>query len=55
MVLVSHSLATIQDLAKDVLWLHNGKLIKRGNPDEVCAAYMEYLKVGSSAAVLEDI
>lgn len=54
MVLVSHALATIQDLSDEVLWLHKGKLIRRGDPKEVCNAYLEFLKVGDDKIIMED-
>ena len=38
-VLVSHDLATVAELADRVLWLENGKLKKIGDPKEVIAAY----------------
>jgi ABC-type polysaccharide/polyol phosphate transport system ATPase subunit len=38
-VLVSHDLTTVAELADQVLWLENGKLKKIGDPKEVIAAY----------------
>ena len=38
-ILVSHDLATVAELADRVLWLENGKLKKIGDPKEVIAAY----------------
>jgi len=54
MLLVSHALSTIQELSDEVIWLHKGRLIKRGDPAEVCDAYLEFLKVGDEAIVMED-
>lgn len=54
MLLVSHALSTIQELSDEVIWLHKGRLIKRGDPEEVCNAYLEFLKVGDDAIVMED-
>lgn len=34
-VIVSHSLDTIADLCDKVMWMHEGKLIEIGTPDEV--------------------
>jgi len=39
-VLVSHDLATVSELANRVIWLENGKLKKNGDPKEVIAAYL---------------
>ena len=55
LVLVSHGLATIREVCNEVAWLHKGKLIQRGEPNEVVEAYEKFLKVGRSAAIDEDI
>ncbi len=54
MLLVSHALQTIQDLSDEVIWLHKGRLIKRGDPKEICDAYMNFLKVGDDKIIMED-
>ncbi|AQP45940.1 ABC transporter ATP-binding protein [Tessaracoccus flavus] len=54
MLLVSHALGTIQELSDEVIWLHKGRLIKRGEPKEICDAYLEFLKVGDDSIVMED-
>ncbi|MGO1385927.1 MAG: ABC transporter ATP-binding protein [Arachnia sp.] len=54
MLLVSHALATIQDLSDEVIWLHKGRLIKRGDPKQICDAYLEFLKVGDEKMIMED-
>ena len=38
-ILVSHDLETVEEVADRVLWLENGKLKKVGDPKEVIAAY----------------
>jgi ABC-type polysaccharide/polyol phosphate transport system ATPase subunit len=53
--LVSHSLASIKELCNDAIWLHKGRLMMRGTPDEVTEAYTKFVNVGSSAVVLEDL
>ncbi len=55
MLLVSHALGTIQNLSDEVIWLHKGRLIKRGDPKLVCDAYLEFLKVGDESIVMEDV
>jgi ABC-type polysaccharide/polyol phosphate transport system ATPase subunit len=55
MFLVSHSLSSVKELCNDCIWLHKGKLMMRGKPDEVVAAYQEFVNVGTSAVVLEDL
>ena len=55
MLLVSHALGTIKDMCSEAIWLHNGRLIQRGEPDDVVAAYARFLEVGEDALTLEDI
>jgi ABC-type polysaccharide/polyol phosphate transport system ATPase subunit len=55
MFLVSHSLASITELCNDVLWLHKGEVMRRGKPEEVVEEYKEFVHVGSSAVILEDL
>lgn len=54
MVVVSHALGTIKELCDEVIWMHQGRLIRRGGPEEIISAYTEFLKVGETALVLED-
>jgi ABC-type polysaccharide/polyol phosphate transport system ATPase subunit len=55
MFLVSHAMSSVKDLCNDCIWLDHGKLMMRGTPDEVIAAYTEFLQVSAkSAATLED-
>jgi len=55
LILVSHAMATLEDVCNDVAWLHKGKLVQRGDPKTVIAAYREFLQVGKSAAIDEDV
>jgi len=55
LILVSHALGTVRDICNEVAWLHKGKLIQRGKPDEVVDAYASFLQVGKSAAINEDV
>nr|WP_199701793.1 ABC transporter ATP-binding protein [Jiangella rhizosphaerae] len=55
MFLVSHAMSSVKDLCNDALWMHKGKLMMRGNPDEVIAAYNKFLQVGEDAFSLEDL
>ena len=38
---VSHSLESIKDLCTKVIWLDHGKIVKIGEPKEVCKEYYE--------------
>lgn len=54
LILVSHAMATLRDVCNDVVWIHKGKVIQRGEPNVVIDAYQEFLKVGKSAVIDED-
>ncbi len=43
-VIVSHSIATLQELCTTVIWLHDSEIRMIGNPDEVLKAYKEFMK-----------
>jgi ABC-type polysaccharide/polyol phosphate transport system ATPase subunit len=55
MFLVSHALGSVKEMCNDALWLHKGKIMMRGKPDDVIAAYNKFLKVGEDAFTLEDL
>jgi len=55
MLLVSHALGTIKTMCSEAIWLHKGQLIKRGSPDEIVAAYTNFLEVGETALTMEDV
>jgi ABC-type polysaccharide/polyol phosphate transport system ATPase subunit len=54
-VIVSHALATIEELCDRAVWLHRGELIESGEPKHVIAAYRQFLHLGESAITLEDV
>jgi ABC-type polysaccharide/polyol phosphate transport system ATPase subunit len=54
MLLVSHALGTIEELCDEAIWLHKGKLVRRGDPRELIDAYMKFLRVGDDAITRED-
>jgi ABC-type polysaccharide/polyol phosphate transport system ATPase subunit len=55
LILVSHAMQTLRDTCNDVVWLHKGKLVQRGEPNEVIEAYQKFLHLGKSAAIDEDV
>jgi ABC-type polysaccharide/polyol phosphate transport system ATPase subunit len=55
LILVSHAMQTLRETCNDVAWLHKGKLIQRGEPNAVIDAYQEFLHLGKSAAIDEDV
>jgi teichoic acid transport system ATP-binding protein len=56
-VLVSHGLETVREMANHCLWLDRGELKGSGDPDEVIDAYLEaqHVKKTEGSAVKEDI
>ncbi len=53
--LVSHGLASIKELCTEAIWLHKGKMVMQGPPDDVIAGYTEFLEVGEDAITMEDV
>jgi teichoic acid transport system ATP-binding protein len=55
MFLVSHGLGSIKEMCNEAIWLDRGKLMMRGEPEEVVNAYIKFVKVKKSASNLEDM
>ena len=54
-VLVSHALGTIQELADHAIWMDKGQLRMWDEPEPVIDAYTEFLEVKQDAVTLEDV
>jgi ABC-type polysaccharide/polyol phosphate transport system ATPase subunit len=54
-VLVSHSLGAIADLANEAIWLHKGELKLQGEPQAVIDSYAEFLGVKEDAVTMDDV
>jgi teichoic acid transport system ATP-binding protein len=44
-VVVTHTLSFVRSIATTALWLHQGKVVEFGDPDDVVAAYMRYCRI----------
>ncbi len=55
MFLVSHALGSVRELCNDAIWLHKGKLMMHGHPEDVIAAYNRFMQVGEESFSLEDL
>jgi teichoic acid transport system ATP-binding protein len=44
-VLVTHGLSTVRLMATSALWLHQGKVVEFGDPDDVVGSYMRYCRI----------
>jgi ABC-type polysaccharide/polyol phosphate transport system ATPase subunit len=53
--IVSHALKTMHELADEVIWIHQGRLKLRDEPDAAIGAYEDFLGVSrDDEAALED-
>lgn len=43
-VIVSHNLKTLEDLCDRVMWMHEGKIVKIGEPKPILKEYKEFMK-----------
>jgi teichoic acid transport system ATP-binding protein len=55
MFLVSHGLGSIKEMCNEAIWLDRGKLMMRGEPEDVVKAYMKFVKVKKSESTTEDM
>lgn len=55
LILVTHGLGTVRELASECLWMSQGRLMMRGEPALVVKQYQKSLNVKESAATLEDV
>ena len=54
-VLVSHSLLTVADLAQHCIWLHEGKVMREGDPEEVIESYIKFARIERRGLGLDDV
>jgi ABC-type polysaccharide/polyol phosphate transport system ATPase subunit len=54
-LIVSHALRSIGELCNEVVWMQNGQVEMKGDPDTVIEAYTQFLGVGESDVALEDV
>jgi teichoic acid transport system ATP-binding protein len=52
--IVSHGLESIRKLCTEVIWMHEGRIALRDEPDVVIDAYKRFLDVGETPTALED-
>jgi ABC-type polysaccharide/polyol phosphate transport system ATPase subunit len=48
-VLVTHGLSSVRTMATEALWMHEGRVVEQGDPDEVVAKYMRYCRLEDTA------
>jgi ABC-type polysaccharide/polyol phosphate transport system ATPase subunit len=54
-LIVSHALKSIRQLCTEVIWMHKGQIAMRGEPDTVVDAYRQFLQLGESDVIDEDV
>jgi len=54
-LIVSHSLGAIADLATEAIWMDKGTLRMQGEPQQVIDAYAEFLDVKEDAVTMDDV
>ncbi len=54
-LLVSHGLATVRQLATDCLWLHRGTVMGHGDPTSTIRDYTRFVDVGEDAVALDSV
>lgn len=47
-VIVSHGIGVIKDLCNDCIWMHQGRIVRRGDPDDVAREYLDFQGVPQS-------
>lgn len=53
-VLVSHSLTSIREMATQAIWMHQGQIAEAGDPDDVASAYLRYNRISAAEMVFDD-
>jgi ABC-type polysaccharide/polyol phosphate transport system ATPase subunit len=53
-VLVSHAMRVFKTMASSCLWLHQGKVIEYGDPDDVIRQYLRFCRLEASSEGLDD-
>jgi len=54
-VIVSHALATINELCDSAIWMHKGSLLAKGKPEVITEQYLKFLDVGTLPSNYEDM
>ena len=44
---VSHSMEQIKELCTKVIWLDHGKIVKKGNTEEICNEFIKKMMEGN--------
>ena len=53
-VIVSHGIGAIREMCDECIWMDKGQIVRRGNPDEVTAEYLEFQGVAPEKTTASD-
>jgi ABC-type polysaccharide/polyol phosphate transport system ATPase subunit len=53
-VLVTHGLTAVLEMATTAMWMHQGRLVELGDPDDVVASYMRYCRLADLRMDMDD-
>jgi ABC-type polysaccharide/polyol phosphate transport system ATPase subunit len=53
-VVVSHAMRSIKQMASTCIWLHQGRVVENGAPDEVIEQYLRFCRLEASSEGLDD-
>jgi ABC-type polysaccharide/polyol phosphate transport system ATPase subunit len=54
-VIVSHALATINELCDSAIWMNKGTMLAKGEPEAIVDQYLKFLDVGTLPSNFEDM
>jgi ABC-type polysaccharide/polyol phosphate transport system ATPase subunit len=54
-LIVSHALSSINELCDYSIWMHRGKMLASGEPENITEKYLKFLNVGELPASYEDL
>ncbi len=54
-IIVSHALATINELCDSAIWLHKGSMLAKDKPEAIVDQYLKFLDVGTLPSNFEDM
>lgn len=53
-VLVTHGLSAVLEMATSAMWMHQGQLVEIGDPDDVVSSYMRYCRLQDIRMDMDD-
>lgn len=53
-VLVTHGLSAVREMATEAIWMHQGKVVEAGDPDAVVDSYMRYCRLEELPLDMDD-